>query len=473
MREGPPGRPGMSATTTITLPLLRLRTYQKRIFEFFAAGGRRAVVVAHRRSGKDCAGLNWMVSELWQTPGIEGFYVLPTFTQAKRVLWHGLTDQRRKMLDFIPPEIIATRNEAELRIVLRNRSQLSFVGSEQLDALMGSNPSRLVFSEYALQRPDAWDFLRPILTQNGGKVLFLSTPRGRNHLWTLFSHAERDPSWYAARLTVADTRKDASGEDGAPVISEESVDKERLEGMPENLIAQEFFCSFAEAVAGGVYARELAEAEAQGRVGPVPHLAGRPVIASWDIGAGVTAITVAQTAPPLRICVVDYIELDVNASLPEAVRVLAQKPYVVGEHIFPHDFRQAEWASERSRVGTARSLGLRHLRVLPRLPVEEGIHAAKMLLARCWFDERNTRDLVAALAAYKREWDETRKVFSLRPSHEWCSHGADSFRYLALGLRARDEAEPERPRQVSAHTSTGPNPFRSPGPEPARIQWPH
>ena len=282
-------------TAPVTLPhQFNPRGTQRPVFEYFDQGGTRAVVVAHRGFGKDCLGLNWLTRELWRTPGLEGFYILPTFTQAKRVMWTGLTDQRRRMLDFIPRAIIKTQNENELRVVFVNGSQLSFVGSEQLDALMGTNPSRLVFSEYALQRPDAWDFLRPILAQNGGKALFIGTPRGRNHLWQLFAHAERDPSWYAVRLTVADTRRDAVGEDGQPVISETAIDKERLEGMPEPLVQQEFYCSFAQAVSGAVYGPQMAAVEADGRVRPVPYDPRLRVITAWDIGRGTTAIIFAQ-----------------------------------------------------------------------------------------------------------------------------------------------------------------------------------
>ena len=452
-------------TTRVHLPhLFRPRSYQRQVFEYFDSGGKRAVVVAHRRSGKDVLGLNWIVRELWLTPGLEGFYVLPTYSQAKHTMWVGLTDQRRRMLDFIPPAIVQSRNENELRLVFVNGSQLSFVGSEQLDALMGTNPSRLVFSEYALQRPDAWDFLRPILAQNGGKALFISTPRGRNHLWQLYAHAERDPSWYAARLTVTDTVRDAEGEDGQPVISETAIDRERLEGMPENLVAQEFFVSFAEAISGAVYGRELAAAEAEQRITAVPYQPGRPVVAAWDPGAGVTAITVAQVFPT-RVAIIDYVELQ-GETLQGAARLLAQKTYHIREHLMPHDFRHPEWTNERSRMGTARMLSLK-VRVLPKVSVEEGLHAARLLLPRCWFDERQTRELIAALTAYKREWDEDLKVFTVTPRHDWASHGADSFRYLALGLRDGDADDHPRGAYTAKMAVPPLHPSRGPEGRPA------
>jgi phage terminase large subunit len=437
----------------VTLPhLFSPRSTQRPVFEYFDQGGTRAVVVAHRRFGKDATAFNWIIRELWRTPGLEGFYILPTFTQAKRVMWTGLTDQRRRMLDFIPRAIIKTQNENELRIVFHNGSQLTFVGSEQLDALMGTNPSRLVFSEYALQRPDAWDFLRPILAQNGGKALFIGTPRGRNHLWQLFAHAERDPSWYAVRLTVADTARDAAGEDGAPVIAEAAIDKERLEGMPEPLVQQEFYCSFAQAVSGAVYGPQMAAVEAEGRVRPVPHDPSRRVVTAWDIGRGTTAILFAQAVHE-TIHLIDYAELQQD-DLAAAVKLLQSKPYVyAGRHIGPHDLEHEEWGAGRSRLATARQLGI-SFRVVPRTSIDEGVHAARMLLPRCVFDEGRTAGLVACLQHYEREWDEVKKILAVKPRADWTTHGSDAFRYLAMAWRDGLDAGPRERKDYGPSKST-------------------
>jgi phage terminase large subunit len=204
------------------------------------------------------------------------------------------------------------------------------------------------------------------------------------------------------------------------------------------------FVSFAEAISGAVYGRELAAAEAEQRITRVPHQPGRPVVAAWDPGAGTTAIVLAQVFPTC-VSLIDYLELQ-GATLQEAVRELAGLPYMIREHIGPHDLRHDEWTNERSRLGTARGLGVR-FHVLPRVSVEEGIHAARLLLPRVWFDERQAQGLIAALTAYTREWDEDRKVFAVKPRHDWASHGSDAFRYLALGLREPDLAD-RPPRQA-------------------------
>ena len=86
----------------------------------------------------------------------------------------------------------------------------------------------------------------------------------------------------------------------------------------------------------------------------------------------------------------------------------------------------------RSRKEVARELGI-SFDTVPNIPVIDGIEAARLLLARCWFDKTKAAPLLNALRSYHKEWDDKRQVFQQRPCHDWASHPADSFRYLAVG----------------------------------------
>jgi phage terminase large subunit len=92
-------------------------------------------------------------------------------------------------------------------------------------------------------------------------------------------------------------------------------------------------------------------------------------------------------------------------------------------------------------VATAESLlGRKRVEVLPRVSPEDGINAARLLLPRCWFDAHKCRDGLKALRQYRRQYNEDRKVFSDKPYHDWTSHAADAFRYLAMGIKdSRDD----------------------------------
>jgi hypothetical protein len=76
--------------------------------------------------------------------------------------------------------------------------------------------------------------------------------------------------------------------------------------------------------------------------------------------------------------------------------------------------------------------------IAPSLSVADGIQAVRRLLPRCWFDKEGTKQGLSALRNYRRTFDEKRNVFFDTPLHDWASHYADSFRYLAIGLNDVD-----------------------------------
>jgi len=122
-----------------------------------------------------------------------------------------------------------------------------------------------------------------------------------------------------------------------------------------------------------------------------------------------------------------------------------------GEHYLPHDAEIRELMTAKSRKDTLESLGVRPVRVAPRQNVEEGINAVRNLLPRCVFDEKKCARGIEALRNYQREWDDKLKTFRKTPRHDWASHGADAFRYLAISLSPRAKPQPiNYPRRVYA-----------------------
>src|SRR5690606_29510758 len=176
-----------------------------------------------------------------------------------------------------PPELVESKNSQEMKIRFTNGSLLQLVGSDNYDTLMGTNPQGVVFSEYALQDPRAYQYIRPILTANDGWALFISTPRGKNHLWELLQIARESPDWFAYKLSVEDTNH----------IPMEEIERERREGlMSDDLIMQEYFCSFEMGVEGAYYAKYLDRMRLDGRIGQVPWENGFKVHTAWDLGVG-------------------------------------------------------------------------------------------------------------------------------------------------------------------------------------------
>jgi hypothetical protein len=432
---------------TIKIPhLFEPRSYQRQLLEAFDRRCRRLVSVRHRRSGKSTDAVQLIVREAWQHVGTF-FIICPTYAQGRKVYWDGLTHEgRRLLLGYIPPALIASVSENEMQIVLTNGAVIQVVGADQPERLRGTNPLGVVFDEYSVMpTSEPWEILRPVLAENGGWGLFCFTPTGRNHAWELYEMARTNPEWFCQLLTVADTRRDAAGEDGAPVIAEAIVDRERLEGMSEERIQQEYFCSFNAAIQGAYYAKELARAEQDKRITRVPWESRVEVDTSWDLGVGdSTAIIFFQTVSR-EIRIIDCLEAS-GEGLPFYAKALRERPYVYGTHYGPHDLAVRELGSGKSRYAIAAGLGIR-FKIVRNLSIDDGIAAARAIFPRCWFDDVKCRPLLRALAEYRKDWSEDKQTFSARPRHDWASHFSDSFRYLSIGYREPDR-EPRRPVRV-------------------------
>ena len=157
------------------------RHYQLPLLRALDNGVKRAVCVFHRRAGKDSMSLNYTVKAALQYPGLY-WHMLPSAEQARKAVWNGTNKEGKRILDqAFPPQIRKNTNQNEMRIELVNGSMWQCVGSDNYNALVGSNPRGVVFSEYSIADPKAWDYIRPILAENGGWAIFIYTPRGKNH----------------------------------------------------------------------------------------------------------------------------------------------------------------------------------------------------------------------------------------------------------------------------------------------------
>jgi hypothetical protein len=237
-------------------------------------------------------------------------------------------------------------------------------------------------------------------------------------------------TWHVSKLTIDDTG----------VLNEEDIKQEIREGMSWEMVQQEYYCSFEAGVPGAYYGRIVAEARNEKRI--IPHLpleSGVPVYTSWDIGIGdSTAIWFYQIISPREIRVVDYYEnhgegLDHYAGVLEAKAL--ERKWRYGRHLGPHDLRNREFTSGRSRLDSAREMGI-DFHIVPKLTIDEGIEAVRGHFSKFYFDEVRCAQGIKALENYRRKYDEVLKRFDKKPLHDWASNGADSFRYFCVELEA-------------------------------------
>ena len=222
---------------TITLPYnYEPRPYQLSFLKAWDSGFKRIVLVAHRRSGKDKSTWANLPKKMFDRVGTY-YYFAPTYSQGKKIIWDAMDRDGFKFLDHFPKEIIKKKNDSDLKIELINGSVVQIVGTDNIDSIVGTNPIGCVFTEYALQKKEAWDLVRPILKENGGWAVFIFTPRGMNHGWKILQIAKENPKeWYHEVLSIENTK----------VLTNEDVEQEIREGMPRDLAEQEFYCKFIE-----------------------------------------------------------------------------------------------------------------------------------------------------------------------------------------------------------------------------------
>jgi phage terminase large subunit len=403
------------------------RVYQLPILSAIDSGVNRLVWVAHRRSGKDKTCINLVAKKMLERVGTY-YYVFPTYSQAKKVIWNGIDKDGNRFLDHFPAELIDGQpNEAEMRIKFKNGSIFQLVGSDNVDSIVGTNPVGVVFSEYSLQDPTAWGFVRPILAENGGWAIFVFTPRGENHGYQIYELAKSNPKdWFCRIDRASETR----------VISEDILAQERSEIVRlygnEALYLQEYECDFTVPIVGAYYAELIARAYRDGRVGHVPHEEALTVDTWWDLGINDRMSIWFSQSVGQEIRIIDYME-GTGQGLSHYIQKMKAKPYVYGRHTAPHDIEVRELTNGKSRRDTAMGLGV-NFNVAPRLPIHDGIDAVRTLFGRFWFDSEKCREGLNALKNYRKQYDEKKKTYNNQPYHDWSSNGADAFRTLATAL---------------------------------------
>lgn len=415
------------------------RGYQLPAWCALENGIKRALLLWHRRAGKDDVCLHFAATKAMQRVG-NYWHMLPQYAQARKSVWEAVNPHtgKRRIDEAFPDEICETKRSQDMFIRFKNGSTWQLVGSDSYNALVGSPPIGVTASEWALADPSAWAYLRPILRENGGWAVFITTVRGKNHVHRMYQGAKDDPEWFVQILKASET-----GVMDAKALAKERLEYQREYGVDDGdaLFAQEYECDWNAAIVGSYYGRMMRDAEQAGRICSVPYDPMALVHTSWDLGLNDATVIWFFQIVGREIHVIDYLA---NNGQPLAwyAGELLKKGYAYGEHILPHDAEAKELQTNRSRSETLRGLlGQQSIRVLTangaeRILVADGINAVRTILPRCWFDAEKCAMGIDALKSYRREWDEKKKTFMDRPVHDWASDPADSFRYLALGLDA-------------------------------------
>lgn len=167
-------------------------------------------------------------------------YIAPTYQQARDIAWEMLKSSLRPIIT----DINESRLELRLRGLHQGQSVIFLRGWEAIETLRGQAFDFLVPDEVASYR-NFWvgwnEVLRPTLTDTKGHAMFISTPKGFNHFYTLHQKEKTDQDYKSFKFTSYDN----------PFLDKAELDKAKAE-LDENQFAQEYLADFRK-VEGLVY----------------------------------------------------------------------------------------------------------------------------------------------------------------------------------------------------------------------------
>jgi len=410
------------------------REYQIPVLKALQNGCKKAVLVWARGLGKDLVAMNYLIMQALQSPGVY-LHCFPNYNQAKRAIWKSVHDTHDgdsiSYLDHIPENLIKHKNSSEMMIQFVNGSIYCVMGLDGKNAMRarGMNPKFVVLSEYAFMDAESWHTIEPRVKQNNGTVIFISTPNGKNHFWELYQYAKNDKSYFTSFKTIED----------AKTLSKNDIEQLRREGVPEDFIQQEYYCSFERGSQGSYYGKLIQKARDENRICRFPIYPGLPVHSAWDIGVGdSTAIFLFQHLANGHYNFIHYYE-NSGESLLHYLRFLnryrEEKGIEYGRHFVPHDMKNREFTSGVDRLESAREFGYR-MDVVAKKPIDEGVNSVRSFLPLCKFHLDNCAHGIKCLDFYRKKYNEQLKVYYDEPCHDRWSHGADAFRYAVIGINS-------------------------------------
>jgi phage terminase large subunit len=212
------------------------------------------------------------------------------------------------------------------------------------------------------------------------------------------------------------------------------LEKDALKARDEEAYNQVWEGLCRQTVDGAIFAREMQQAEKDGRICRVPYDATKPVHAIFDLGwSDSTAIWFLQFVG-METRLIRYIE-DSQKTISYYLATMQTYGYVYDKIWLPHDAENKTLAAAgRSIDDIVRAAGYK-TEIMPRVPILDSINAARTIFPNCYFDREHTADGLACLRHYRYEVDPETGQFSRNPLHDHYSHGADAFRYIALMIK--------------------------------------
>lgn len=207
-------------------------------WEIFRAPERFLVLDAGRRWGKTLTELNWLIEGACNIPGSLSWWAAPVYAQSKMVFRSLLQAATRGKATSAFKDI----SHSELRTEFVNDSVLHFKSADNPDTLRGEGLSRVVIDEAARVKREVWEeVLRPAVSDTRGRVLFGSTPKGKNWFYELWTRGQDklQPEFKSWKFPTSDN----------PKIPDWDIEQAK-QSLPIDVFNQEYLAEFLENSAG-------------------------------------------------------------------------------------------------------------------------------------------------------------------------------------------------------------------------------
>ena len=425
------------------------REYQKNLWNCLEKWYKRAIAKWHRRAWKDKTLFNLIIKEAIKNKWVY-WYLFPTYAQAKKVIWDWIDKTWFKFLDHIPRELVKSQNKTDLSIELINWSLIQLIWTDKFDSIRWVSLKWCVFSEYAFQNPIVWDVIRPILAESGWWAIFNSTPNWKNHFYELWKIAEKNENWMVESLTVEDTK----------AVPLEVIAEDRRSWMTEEMVRQEYYCSFDVWAIWNYYGEQIEQARNENRIWEVPINKYAKVDVDIDIWVNDSFSLWCKQDDWLFYNFIRYFEdngkmLEYYFSYIEDF--LEERKLSLWKIYVPHDWDNkahsflVSWETILDRF--KKHFWTEKIKLIARpKSVLDGINSVRKIFHKVRIDEVECKQWLNCLENYKKKYDEVNKIFLDKPLHDWASHWADSFRYFAI-VEWKDKKETKKMKIVYTNFS--------------------
>lgn len=417
----------------------------------------RMIIVWNRRAGKDINLWNIFLLCALLKPGVY-WYLLPTAKQGRVAIFDSIAENGYSFLSYLPKEYIHPDqfksgsttgwDKAQMKTRLINGSLIQIHGSDNYDRLVGANASGVVFSEYSLSNPMAWEYISPMIAQTGGFAWFVYTPRGRNHGYDLIEKHKDDPDWYISIKDVYETKS----------IPPEVIEKEKRDNPKFN---QEYLCDFHAPVVGAYYSEQINNVYDENRYTNLEDLENGTLPFStfkvaMDLGMNDSNVLIFFQEYRGKVYIIHYYEDNGKAMdyyISEILRFQNYSKLKLEELVLPHDIRTREYSTGKTRFDylseRINPKGQVFMNVLKRTELNDGIENVRRVLPSCIFvnnerylvhyeqsgkAKRNIKILLQRLGSYQKKPDHKNNTFFDKPLRDSNTHAADGFRYLAISV---------------------------------------